>query len=86
MYYVCMGRKWYLVKKIGKARILIGYKDHNPPHVNVIAPGANAIINVQTWEAKGQGFNKATLNKLIKFLQSDIKNIMEVWDEAHKED
>lgn len=68
----------------GRIFVRIYTKDHEPPHVHVIAPGAKAkwIISTATFE-KSRGFSEAALRKIDAFLVEHQEELQELWEEYH---
>ena len=71
---------------LGNIRIVINTKDHGPPHVHVLAPGASAKIRIDNLEVmESQGFNERTLKKILIFMEQTKFILMEKWDEIQKD-
>lgn len=63
-------------------RVVIYPRDHNPPHVHVIGPGAEAKFTLDDLECVySRGFSPKALSWLEKYLAEKKKQLMEVWDE-----
>jgi hypothetical protein len=65
--------------------IKIYFKDHNPPHVHVVAPDAEAKFCLETCEwISSRGFSEKALSKIKPFLLKNKELLMEAWDEYQK--
>lgn len=66
----------------GKVKVCIYFGDHNPPHVHVLAPSAEAVFTISTLECiESRGFNAKTLNRIQKALEQAHDLLKEAWDE-----
>jgi hypothetical protein len=66
----------------GKIKVSIYFKDHNPPHVHVNAPGASAVFAIQTLAIiEASGFTSKALRKIRRALREHQDYLMEVWHE-----
>ena len=60
-------------------------KDHNPPHVHVKGPHAEAKFLIDTLECVSAfGFSKKSLARIQVFLKDHQKALMEAWHEFQK--
>jgi hypothetical protein len=61
-------------------------KDHKPPHVHVIGPGAEAKFRLDSFECiSSRGFSQNALKKLKAFLKERKDFLLEAWDEYQEE-
>jgi len=57
-------------------------KDHNPPHVHVVGPEAEAKYRLDNFECIfSRGFSQKALKKIRAFLKEREGLLMEAWDE-----
>lgn len=64
------------------ARIVIYPRDHWPPHVHVIAPGAEAKFRIYDLEClSSRGFDEQTLREIREYLEDKKDILMEEWDD-----
>lgn len=63
-------------------RIVIYPKDHNPPHVHVLGPDAEAKFLLETMECvSSRGFSKKALAEIEYFLIQKKNILLEAWNE-----
>jgi hypothetical protein len=63
-------------------RIVIYPQDHNPPHVHVLGPGAEAKFNLKDFECLySRGFSMKALSEVRDFLRTKEDLLWEVWNE-----
>lgn len=66
----------------GKIKVSIYFKDHNPPHVHVDAPGASAVFAIKTLAIiEANGFTSKALRQIRKALKAHQEYLMEAWNE-----
>lgn len=66
--------------KLGNVRVVMYPKDHNPPHVHVISPDAEAKFDIQTFECLfSRGFSKKDIRRIKEYLSARKKHLMEAW-------
>lgn len=69
----------------GRIKVSIYFKDHNPPHVHVTAPGAEAVFEIDSLECiRSDGFSESALGKIERALAERRNFLKEKWDE-HQE-
>ena len=57
-------------------------KDHNPPHVHVVGPEAEARFTLGDFECYySRGFTRNALNRIRRFLIEHKAALLEAWDE-----
>ena len=62
--------------------VVIYPKDHNPPHVHVIGPDAEAKFKIADLSCYySRGFSDKSLKYIEKFLKDKINKLMEAWNE-----
>lgn len=70
-----------LVLGRGRIKVAIYFRDHDPPHVHVIAPGAEAIFEIESLRLKEcDGFSPAALKVIRKALEENKEDLMEAWN------
>ena len=63
-------------------RVVIYPKDHQPPHVHVLAPGAEAKFVIETLECSySRGFSEKALREIRDFLKGRKKALLEAWND-----
>lgn len=68
--------------RIRNLRICIYPKDHYPPHLHVLGPGAEAKFELETMECFfSRGFKESTLKEIKKVLLKEKTLLLEVWNE-----
>jgi hypothetical protein len=69
----------------GRIKVSIYFRDHNPSHVHVTAPGAAAVFDISTLECvESKGFSQRALGKIQRFLESKQDVLQEEWNEHQK--
>ena len=65
-------------------RYVIFTNDHDPPHVHVFGPGAEAKVSLDPvgldWTA---GFKKGDLRRILNEVQDQRDLLLEKWNEIH---
>lgn len=57
-------------------------KDHNPPHVHVIGPDAEAKFRIDNLDCiSSRGFSQKALKKIKAFLNERKDYLLEAWNE-----
>ncbi len=75
------------VFEIGGLKIVIRTHDHAPPHVHVIGPGAECIIEINSLEVRfSRGFKASAVRELQGFVEARREKLMEKWNEIHGEE
>ena len=65
---------------------MIRTNDHEPPHVHIIAPGAEAKVRIVDGHIySSKGFNKRTLDRLVNEIERSKVKLEERWNEIHQE-
>ncbi len=83
--YAYNGRVAPAIFHIGNTRIVIYPHDHQPPHVHVIGPGAEAKFDLETFRClMNRGFDRATVSRFRKFLKERQETLLEAWHEYQK--
>lgn len=84
MYNICMGRLWVVINN-GKLKIGIVFPgDHNPPHVHIKFPGADAKINIKNQKVvKSKGFSKKAVRDLKKLVRENKKKLLDKWEDFY---
>jgi len=73
------------VLRTSNVRIVVYPKDHNPPHVHVIGPRAEAKFRIEDLECYfNRGFSKKQLSRIKEFLKDKVDLCMEAWSEYEK--
>lgn len=63
----------------------IYFRDHNPPHVHVEGPGAEAIFELRTCACiESHGFSKQALSQIQKEVINRQSELMEAWNDYQK--
>jgi hypothetical protein len=63
-------------------RIVIYPKDHQPPHVHVLGPNAEAKFRLDDMTCfYSRGFSNQALSEIEAFLKTKTTLLMEVWNE-----
>lgn len=71
--------------RIGGIRVIIYTKEHKPAHVHLVAPNAEAKIELKTWRiVQCRGFSEKALNRIMGFLRTHEQELMEAWNEIHE--
>jgi len=71
-----------LVLGWGRIKVAIYFKDHDPPHVHVLAPKAEAVFAIDTLMChRSYGFSKRALGKIRRALIARRGFLKEKWDE-----
>lgn len=72
------------VHKAHGCRYVIFTNDHDPPHVHVFGPGAEAKVSLDPmileWTA---GFKKGDLRRILNEVQDQRELLLEKWNEIH---
>lgn len=57
-------------------------KDHEPPHVHVIGPDAEAKFRISDMECIfSRGFSNTALQRITEFLKEEKVTLLEAWNE-----
>lgn len=57
-------------------------QDHQPAHVHVIGPDAEAKFEIKTLKLMtNYGFNEKTLRKITKYLKERQNSLLEAWND-----
>ena len=73
------------IDKIGNAKLMIYTDDHGRPHVHVVAPDAEAKIEIHSLIViRSHGFNQKTLNRFKKYIAENREELLEAWNEIHE--
>jgi hypothetical protein len=57
-------------------------RDHKPPHVHVLGPGAEARFEIKTLKClSNHGFSMRALREIKRFLAQEKENLLEKWNE-----
>lgn len=68
------------VLRTSNLQIRVYPKDHNPPHVHVVGPGAEAKFRIDKVECLfSKGFSKKALKQMEEFIEDNLKGLMEAW-------
>lgn len=68
-------------------RVVIYPNDHDPPHVHVIAPDAEAKFELSDLECiYSRGFSKKALKQIHEFLAENKELLEETWYDYHQEE
>lgn len=68
--------------RIWNLRVAIYPKDHQPPHVHIRGPDAEAKFDMTTWECiESYGFTVKSLNRLREYLKERKDTLWEAWIE-----
>ena len=68
-------------------RIVIFPRDHGPPHVHAIGPGAEAVFNLGSLElVRCRGFDSRAVGRIRQFLSERKNELLEAWHEIHGEE
>lgn len=82
MYYIGMSPTIFQVWNL---RIVIYPKDHEPAHVHVVGPDAEAKFDIKTLECmENHGFSEKSLRRIKEYLKDRKMNLLEVWDDYQK--
>lgn len=70
----------------GKIRVVVYPNDHDPAHVHVKAPDAEARVRIADMAIMSYyGFDRATLKQIVAALTPNRELLQEAWDEFHEE-
>lgn len=65
-------------------RIVIHTDDHDPPHVHVIGPDAEAKITIADLNCYfNKGFSSRDIKRIISYLKQRQAQLQEKWDEIY---
>jgi hypothetical protein len=82
MHYIGMSPTIFQIWNI---RVVIYPKDHEPAHVHVIGPEAEAKFNIRTTECiENRGFSEKSLKRIKEYLMERKVTLLEAWDEYQK--
>ncbi len=72
----------------GKVVVRIHSNDHEPPHVHVMAPGAEVRVRIADLAVMGKayGFDSIALKAILAELEIRQHYLQEQWDEIFGED
>ncbi len=66
-------------------RIVIYPKDHEPAHVHVIGPDAEAKFEIKSMECiENFGFSEKSLRRIKEYLKERRSILLEAWNEYQK--
>jgi hypothetical protein len=66
-------------------RIVIFPRDHEPPHIHAIGPGAEAVFRLNNLELiRSRGFDSRAVEKIRQFLETRRNELLEAWNEIHE--
>lgn len=75
------------VIRFGRFRFIIYPQDHGPPHVHVMAAGAEAKFDIETGKCLAvYGFSKKTIKLLSEIVSRNQDLLMEAWKEYEGEE
>jgi len=78
MYIVCFMSP--VIFRADSLKYVIYPKDHQPAHVHVIGPGAEAKFEIRTLKLiKNYGFSERTLKKITSYLKVRQNSLLEAW-------
>lgn len=67
-------------------RVVIYPNDHDPPHVHVIAPDAEAKFELSDFECVfSRGFSMKALKQIRDYLLENKELLVETWCDYHEE-
>lgn len=70
------------IYKAGKLRFAILFGDHNPPHVHVFGPGAEAKVSLDNCECYfARGFSVREISKIENVVSRYQEQFLELWHE-----
>jgi len=71
-----------VVLTAGRFKFCIYFKDHNPPHVHVMAGNAECVINLLTREVMAvRIFTKRDVNHIQRILVDHYEKFLELWND-----
>lgn len=74
-----------VVLRYKNIKIIIFFKDHNPPHVHVIGPGAEAKFEINPISCYfSRGFKRKFLLEMAEYLEEHKDLLIEAWSEYHE--
>jgi hypothetical protein len=66
-------------------RVVIYPKDHEPAHVHVIGPDAEAKFELKNLDCiENYGFSEKSLRRIKEYLKERRVNLLEAWDDYQK--
>ncbi len=69
---------------IGNARVMIRTDDHGRSHIHVVAPDAEAKIEIRSLAVvRFSGFDQKTLKRFQKYIEENKNDLLEAWHEIH---
>lgn len=70
------------IYKTGNLQIRVYPKDHNPPHVHVVGPEAEAKFKLDNLECfYSKGFSRRSLKRIEDYLRERKQTLMEAWND-----
>lgn len=82
MYTIIMSPTVFEAKNL---KFMIYFKDHNPPHVHVVGPGAEAVFDLETCECtQNSGFSSTAINRIAEIVREKKQAFLEAWDDYQK--
>jgi hypothetical protein len=67
----------------GAFKITMYFEDHNPPHVHVVAPNAEAQVEIMTGEILAGSMRKANEKVALPWIAANRSELMKRWEEYH---
>ena len=65
----------------GRIKVVIYFKDHDPPHVHAIAPGCEARFAIESLELlSSSGFTRTAIGKIRRYLGANQWALIEAWN------
>lgn len=70
------------VLRVGNLRIVIYFRDHQPPHVHVIGPGQEAVFEIENLRCiSSYGFSFQMLRRIQEYLKPRRSALVEFWND-----
>jgi hypothetical protein len=68
-----------------RLKFKVHFKDHNPPHVHVEGPGAEAVFDLDGCHCiQNSGFSEKAIRQIEKQIIEKKQLFLEVWNEYQK--
>jgi hypothetical protein len=72
------------IQDFGSFKIVMYFKDHNPPHVHVVAPDFEAKVSIETLEIIAGELPPSVRSEALAWIEAHKAALMARWSEYQK--
>lgn len=74
-----------VIARFGKAKMLMYFADHNPPHVHIVEAGVWATVAISDGRVLTGAVEAKLLKQVRTFVAGNAATLMKLWDEYQRE-